>query len=94
MNCSRTTKTLTLFVVLFLCAASFVGGAVFGKKYGYENAHYQGYLSGKMDLFYAVTNATGYKQSEGEDCKHITSFKADAISVCTINGVKTIARTE
>ena len=84
-------KIISVLLVLFLCAASFAGGAVFGKKYGYENAHYQGYLAGKMDLFYAVTQATGYKESDGTECKHLTDFKADALYVCTINDVKTIA---
>ena len=94
MRCSKTTKIISVLLFLFFCAASFIGGAIFGKKYGYQNAYKQGYLSGKMDIFNAVTRATGYKISEAEDCEPITSFKADAISVCTINGVKKKKKTD
>ena len=77
--------------MLLMCGLSFAGGAIFGKNYGYKNAHDQGFLSGKTDLFRTITSATGYKKSEGTDCTHLSDLKADALYVCTINGTKTIA---
>lgn len=96
MNCSRTTKILSLFVVLFLCAASFVGGAVFGKKYGYDYAFRQGFTVGQIELTKEIADTTEQEQKISKEewnknCQHMKDLKDMSLFVCTINGVKTIA---
>lgn len=91
MHCSRTTKIISVLLVLFLCAASFVGGAVTGKNLGYASAYKAGYADGYLVLAKDIKIATeGNPETEVKDCKPISAMKWVSISVCVTNGSKTI----
>lgn len=91
MNCSRTTKIISLLLVVFLCAASLVGGAVFGKNYGHDFSYKQGYATGYLDFAKDIKSATeGNTHDENRVCKPLSAMKWVSVSVCTINDVKTI----
>lgn len=87
---------MSLLLAVFLCAASFVGGAVFGKQYGYEFAYKNGYATGYLDLAKDIKSATASNVDieDIKDCKNISSMKWVSVSVCTINGVKTVSTTD